>query len=79
MDKYLKNRFSDLDNMSIAQLEALRNAAIQEIDFYLKVLDDKNASSYKKSEIRESDFKYEEDKLEYIEYLLQEKSNHKSR
>ena len=79
MDKYLKNRFSYLDSMSISQLEALRDTAIQEINFYLKVLDDKNASSYKKSEIRESDFKYEEDKLEYIEYLIQEKSSHKSR
>ena len=79
MDQYLKNRFSDFDDLSISELEILKEKALQEISFYLDKLEDKNVSSYQKSEFRESDLKFERDKLEYIEYLIQEKTKHKHR
>lgn len=78
MDNNLKNRFEYLNDLSLSELKNLREEINQELSSYLELLESKG-SSYKKSEIENSDFGYARDKATYIDYLIQEKTNHKSR
>ncbi len=70
MDKFTENRFGFYKELSIEELEIEKEILMKEIDYLLKVLDDKKALSEQKSEIINSDLKYEREKLQYINLLL---------
>ena len=73
MDEYTENRFGYLREKSVEELQVFKEQLISEINYLSFVINDKNASSNLKSEIKNSDLKFEEERLEYVEYLLQEK------
>ena len=75
MDNYIEKRFSYMNEMTIEELEELKSETTNEIENMLSILDDKNSSPEQKSEFTNTDLKYEKDKLEYIEYLIQKKNN----
>ena len=71
MDNNLEARFNHLRKSSLEELRDLREYLVDELDYLRKLLDDSNVSSFQKTET-ENDIKYDEDKLEYTEYLLGE-------
>ena len=73
MDEYTENRFGYLREKSVEELQVFKEQLISEINYLSFVINDKNASSNLKSEIKNSDLKFEEERLEYVEYLLKEK------
>ena len=76
-DEALENRFGYLRELSIKELEELKESLIQDTEYLLKVLDDQNASSEQKSEIKNSDLKFNREQLEYIEEVLKSKKSNK--
>ena len=73
MDEYTENRFGYLREKSVEELQVFKEQLISEINYLSFVINDKNAPSNLKSEIKNSDLKFEEERLEYVEYLLKEK------
>lgn len=73
MDQYTLNRFEYLNTYSKEELEKLKQETIEDLNHLLEKLEDANTSSEEKSEIRNSDLKYDRELLEYIEYLKEEK------
>lgn len=73
MDEYTKNRFEYLNTYSKEELEKLKQETIEDMDYLLKKLEDNNTSSEEKSEIKNSDLKYDKELIEYIKYLENEK------
>ena len=78
MDKYYENRFGYYRENNNEELEKERTQIIDEIEYLLKILNSKTASSEQKSEIRNSDLKFERDKLELIDKVLEERNNKRS-
>ena len=77
MDKYLENRFGYYRNNSNEELEIEKKRIVSEIDYLLHILDS-NVSFEQKSEIRNSDLKFERDKLEYIDIIMKERKSKRS-
>ena len=77
MDKYLENRFGYYRNNSNEELEIEKKQIVSEIDYLLHILDS-NVSFEQKSEIRNSDLKFERDKLEYIDIIMEERKSKRS-
>lgn len=78
MDKYMENRFGYLKELDDESLLRKKEEIVDEIEYLNAVLDDPNASSEQKSEILNSDLKYERDRLEYVGYLIKERNLSKS-
>ena len=78
MDKYLENRFGYYRNNSSDELEIEKNQIVGEIDYLLRILNSKKASDNQKSEIRNSDLKFEREKLNYINELIKERQTKRS-
>ena len=66
----MDNRFKYLDELSDDELLASRVELVKEIEYLLERLEIKNTNGTFKSEIQNSDIKYEREKLEYINYLI---------
>ena len=66
----MDNRFKYLDELSDDELLASRVELVKEIEYLLERLEIKNTNGTVKSEIQNSDIKYEREKLEYINYLI---------
>lgn len=74
MDKYMENRFGYLNELDDEGILRKKEEIIDEIEYLNTVLNDPHASSEEKSEILNSDLKYERDRLEYIGYLIKERN-----
>ena len=72
MDEHTENRFKLYKEKSIDELIEEKNKAEEEIAYYNKILEDPKAPKHFKSEILNSDLRFEEDKLAYINNLLNE-------
>ena len=73
MDKYIENRFGYLREYSLEQLLKERLDLIDDINYMLDVTYSEN-SSLRKSEFLNTDLKFDKEKLEYIECLLEERN-----
>ncbi|MBQ9024095.1 MAG: hypothetical protein IJ105_02605 [Bacilli bacterium] len=74
MDKYMKNRFGYLDELDDESILRKKEEIVDEIEYLNTVLDDPNSSSEEKSEILNSDLRYERDRLEYVAHLIKERN-----
>ncbi len=72
MDQYTKNRFKEYDNLSLEELLIRRDFLSKEAIEEEQIINDKNTSSYQKSEAY-SDLKFIRECLLYIEKLLSER------
>lgn len=72
MDQYTKNRFKEYDNLSLEELLIRRDFLSKEAIEEEQIINDKNTSSYQKSEAY-SDLKFIRESLLYIEKLLSER------
>lgn len=70
MDKYTENRFGYLKELDNESLNRKKEEIINEIEYLMAVLNNPNTSQEEKSEIKNSDLKYERDRLEYINFLV---------
>lgn len=71
-------RFEELDDLSIDELLKLEESIVEDTEHLLRVLDDPNASTEQKSEIRNSDLKFNREQLEYIKNLVSSKRSERS-
>ncbi len=72
MDEFMDNRFGYLRDKSLNELTAEREDLLEETNYLLELLEDKNVSSEEKSEIRNVDLKYLREKMFYVDELLKE-------
>ena len=75
VEQAMENRFGYYRNKTDEELEKEKELIIKSMNDYMVVLDDKEASSYQKSEIRNSDLKFEREKLEFVEKVLNERNS----
>ncbi len=75
MDKYIENRFGYLNEKSVDELVILREQIVEDMNYMLNVLENGQAFREQKSEIND-DLKFDREKLEYVDFLI-EKKNHK--
>ena len=68
----MEERFNNLKSLSKEELNQLKEELAVEIEQLLDSLDDKDISSYEKTEIR-NDLSYDREKLEYIESIINER------
>lgn len=74
MDEYTNNRFGYIRELDDTSLLKKKNEVMAEIEYLLSLLDNPRTSSEQKSEISNSDLKYERDRLEYIESQIKERN-----
>lgn len=74
MDEYMNNRFGYIRELDDTSLLKKKNEVMAEIEYLLALLDNPKTSSEQKSEISNSDLKYERDRLEYIESQIKERN-----
>ncbi len=79
MDEFTEKKFGYYKEKSIEELEQERKEIMYEINYILETIEDKKTTSSKKSELLNTDLKYEREKLNYIDLLIQEKNNSKKR
>ena len=78
MDKYTENRFGYLKELDDESLIIKKEEILSEIEYLMTVLNNENTSPEEKSEIRNSDLKYERDRLEYINHLILDRKTRNS-
>ena len=78
MDKNYENRFGYYREKDNEELEKDKEQIINDIEYLMLILDSKDAPSEQKSEIRNSDLKFEREKLEFINKILEERNNKRS-
>ncbi len=78
VDQGIENRFGYLKEKTNEELGMMEEAISNEIEYLLHILDSKDASSDQKSEIRNSDLKFERERLDYIEHILDERKDKRS-
>ena len=74
MDEYTNNRFGYIRELDDNSLLNKKKEVMSEIEYLLALLDNPRTSSEQKSEISNSDLKYERDRLEYIESQIKERN-----
>ena len=66
-------RFNYYDDMTLEELKKEKEALMDYLETYERVLADPYASSEQKSEILNSDKKYDSERLEYVESIISSK------
>ena len=74
VEEGIENRFGYYRDKTTEELEEEKEIILKNIEHWISILNDKKASSYQKSEIRNSDLKFEREKLDFVDKVLKERS-----
>lgn len=74
MDEAMENRFGYYREKTDEELENEREVIINDMEYLESILSNKDASSEQKSEIINSDLKFEREKLKFINNILEERN-----
>ncbi|MEE3342614.1 MAG: hypothetical protein VZS44_00815 [Bacilli bacterium] len=74
MDEAMENRFGYYREKTDEELENEREVIINDMEYLESILSNKDASSEQKSEIKNSDLKFEREKLKFINNILEERN-----
>ncbi len=70
----VEKRFDYLKDLSTEELKEELEKVKEDLEFLKKKMEDKNANSYEKSEINNTDIPYNRDKIAYIEEELKSRT-----
>lgn len=75
----MTKRFEEYNTKSQGELIQLEEQIIEEIQYLLGICNNKKASPEQISEIKNSDLKFEKEKLQYIQKLIEQNQRKKTR
>ena len=75
----MTKHFEEYNTKSLEELIQLEEQIIEEIKYLLKICENKKASPEQISEIKNSDLKFEKEKLQYIQKLIEQNQRKKTR
>lgn len=75
---YYEKLYGKYRLQSDEKLIEVRNELFEDYNYLLSIAKDKSVDSNQKSEILDTDLKYDKEQIEYIDFLLNERNNKRS-
>ena len=75
---YYEKLYGKYRLQSDEKLIEVRNELFEDYNYLLSLVKDKSVNSNQKSEILDTDLKYDKEQIEYIDFLLNERNNKRS-